>query len=213
MKKAMILLGLSIITLTVCAQQGATTDNGKRVILNDNGTWKYDSLVVPAPESTEADLATYPTFTKPAGSKALLRSQKTNAGLWYNAVLWKKSDNPFSEAAEFTLLTKNSEAFCMVISERIQIPYEMFRDAVITNGKKTTSEFKVLNEEYRNVNGNKIKAITAKATKSGVNFVFTYYLHSSEKGTTQVVVYTSENLYAENKQRFEELLNGFVIIR
>jgi hypothetical protein len=52
MKNLIILLLLVVVTETIKAQTYATTDDGKRVILNNDGTWEYSQSNNETPSST-----------------------------------------------------------------------------------------------------------------------------------------------------------------
>ena len=75
MKATLLTVILVAITSISVAQQTATTSDGKTVILNEDGTWKYDET-----KSTNIlfNDSLLPKFSKPISSKTLLKSQRTN---------------------------------------------------------------------------------------------------------------------------------------
>jgi hypothetical protein len=101
----------------------------------------------------------------------------------------------------------------MMITEAVELSYDMMKEAVVQNAKKLSSDFEIVSEEFRNVNGTKILCLTSRASRSGVGFMFLYYIYTGTEGTTQLICYTSANIFNKLKPQFEDLMNGFVLVK
>ncbi|MFN5136622.1 MAG: hypothetical protein ACK5DG_15020 [Chitinophagaceae bacterium] len=190
------------------SQETAITKDGRKVLLHDDGTWKYvqDVNGVKMPDST------LKKFSKAATAKTLLTSKRTNHALWYDAAKWNLTDLKISDASEYLLKLKNEDAYCITVVERLQIPLESFKDIVIKSLKMRGIEnIEILDEEYRIVNNIRVLYLKFSAANDGVIFTYCGYYFSNESGTSQILCYTSPNLLKQYKPEFDKLLNGFVI--
>jgi hypothetical protein len=204
----LVLFGL-FLTLPLFAQQKAVTENGEEVLLYADGTWQYASEKI---DSAALQIAVNPyQFVKGDKSTFLLKSNKVPVGIWLDPKKWnfKKSTN--NEFAEYDISSKNGDLYGMLIPEKIEIPLERLREVALGNGKKVSSDLRVVQEEYRTVNGLKVLMIQMDGTVSGIKLSYFGYYFSSEKGTVQLIMYTSQNLFNDYKKACEEFLNGFVV--
>lgn len=205
---------LSCLLLTISSlaigQQTATTLDGKTVILNDDGTWKYQDKPLAAIEFNDSLLTKY---RKPTTAKTLLKSERTNHAIWYNSLKWSTIDLKPTESTEYVLKLKDKDGYCITVVEKIEMPLENFREVMLKNLRMRGAEaIEIINEDYRIVNGNRVLHIQFNASANGVKFSYLGYYYSNEKGTTQLLCYTSKNLFSEYKQEFENMLNGFSVI-
>ena len=209
--KATLLTGiLVIITSISIAQQTATTSDGKTVILNEDGTWKYDE-----PQSTNIlfNDSLLPKYSKPLSSKTLLKSQRTNHAVWYNSLKWSTVDVKPTEASEYLFKLKDRDGYCLTVVEKIEIPVENFREIILKSLRMRGAEqMEIVKEEYRMVNGQRVLHMQFDASSKGIKFTYTGYYYSNETGTTQLLCYTGKNLFKDYKQDFENMLNGFAVI-
>ena len=188
------------------AQQFATTDDGRRIKLNENGTWQ---LVKPAPAGVID--STLKVFSKPQLSTTYVKSQKNRFGFWYDKSAWTLSNQISNQAAEFELQLAKGDGYCMFISEKIEIDIENLKEIAIQNAKSEDPNIKVERDENRLVNGQKVKFMQLSGTMRGINFVYMGYYTSNESGTLQFVCFTAKNLLKEYEPAFQNLLNGLVV--
>lgn len=211
MKTTLLLSLLLTITSVSIAQQTATTKDGKTVLLNDDGTWVYQTEANSSKTQFNDSLLT--KYSKPTAAKTLLKSERTDHALWYNESKWSKSDMKPSEATEFMLKLKEQDGYCITVVEKIEIPIENFSAIVLKSMKMRGAESVVVEkEEYRMVNGKRVLFMQFTATTSGMTFTYAGYYFSNESGTSQVLCYTSKNLFGQYKQEFMNMLNGFVVV-
>ncbi len=212
--KTITLLLLSVLFLNFAqAQQKAVTENGEEVTLYDDGTWEYlDKKEKEASEEKEIPTNTK-AFTKSAESTFLLKSNKLNIGFWLNSKKWsfrKAVENP---DAEYELQLKNESLYGMIIAEKIEIPLDVLRSVAIENAKSIAPDLKVINEEYRTVNGLKLLHLQMHGSTRGIKFAYYGYYFSNAQGSVQFVAYTTQNLMEEYKPQIEILLNGLVELK
>lgn len=192
------------------SQTQAITSNGDEVILYPDGTWKYADSTV---NDQNLAISLNPnTFTKSSASTFKLVSNRTGTNIYLNPKIWKFEKQKQGEMIEYLLTEKGGDAaYCMIISEKAEVPLSSLRNIAMLNAKKASVDVAIVKEEYRMVNGNKILCLQFSATVQQMKFMYYGYYYSSPKGTIQVISYTFANLFEQKKAVLEDLLNGLVI--
>ncbi len=204
----LLLISLFFVNL-IQAQQKAVTETGEEVILFEDGTWKYQNEDQISQKETPTNQK---KFKKDKESTFLLKSSKLNIGVYLNPKKWsfkKATNNP---EAEFELQLKDGDLYGMIITEKVEIPFETLKSIALENGKASAPDLKIVKEEYRIVNGLKVLLLQLNGTMQGIKFSYYGYYFSSPNGTVQFITYTSQNLLDSYKPDSEKLLNGFVEI-
>lgn len=183
----------------------ATTDEGKKVILNSDGTWKYAPL---EPRSTSESGV---EWKKPASAKSVLKGKAGFYELWYDPAKWTPSSSPNNPAVEYTLTGSLSERQVTVISERTPMPLDTLKNAAIENAKHVAPDLKIDDEQKIMVNGTNVLKMKMRGTIEGIPFAYYCLYWAGKSGALQVIAYTSQNLAAEFRPEFEKLLSGLVI--
>jgi len=212
MKTTILFLALLLPASALLAQQTATTKDGKTVLLNEDGTWVYQTEASNNGK-TQFNDSLLTKYSKPTAAKTLLKSERTDHALWYNETKWLQSDMKPSEATEFLLKLKDQDGYCITVVEKIEIPIENFSGIVLKSMKMRGAENVVVEkEEFRIVNGKRLLFMQFTATTSGMTFTYAGYYFSNESGTSQILCYTAKNLFNHYKQDFMNMLNGFVVM-
>jgi hypothetical protein len=191
------------------SQTYATTEDGKRVLLNDDSTWRYL-----ADSSTEkTDTTSKRTVIRPLSAQTLQPSERNKFGIWYNNTKWKVSSQKVNPIAEFTFINtgKFPEAYCMVITERVQLGLDILKKQVISNSRQNVENYKLVREEYLTVNQHKVLHMIFTGTVQGIEAEYDAYYSTDGSGVIQVVCFTSSNLFASYEKEFNDILNGLVI--
>lgn len=183
----------------------ATTDDGRKVILNSDGTWKY------APVEKPALALLGPEWTKPANATSVLKGKAGFYELWYDPNKWTVHTNPPNPVAEYYLIHSNQEGQTMVISERISAPLNALKRVAIDNAKRGAPDTQVKDEQMITVNGQRVLRMTMFGTMQGIPFAYYGLYWTGKAGALQVVTFTTQNLLAEFQPDFVELLSGLVI--
>ncbi len=207
MKQVVITLILIKSVGMLWGQINAITNTGEEVILYEDGTWRYliDSL-----NDAEEIPVNDQLFVKGDEATFLVRSTRTNAGVWINPKNWTFNRGEEGEPAEFQFQRNGDDLYGMLISEKISIPIETLQGIAIDNARSVAPDIRVIKEEYRTVNGLKLLMMQMAGTIQGARFIYYGYYYSSPAGTTQFLTYTGENLFQEYEDRIEEFLNGLV---
>lgn len=184
----------------------AITEDGNEVTLHKDGTWEY---VGEEPEIEEIALSK-DTFSTPGGATFLMKSKKANFGFNINPKKWIVEKAAVNTDAEYQVRFKDSDIYGMIISEKVEIPVETLRNIVLDNARAGASEVKVLSEEYRIVNGNKVLSMTFQAKAQGIQFQYHGYYDSNESGTVQYLLFSSPAIMNTYKGEIQDLLNGLI---
>lgn len=192
----------------VNAQQKAVTETGDEVVLHEDGTWEY----VNAEEVEEAKAipVNKKKFKKDDKSTFLLKSKVNDYAVYINPKKWKFEKGESNDDAEYEMTRKGQDLYAMFIPERIEIPLEMFEEVAITNAQSVAPDIKVVEKEYRTVNGEKVLFMVMQGTLQGIKFVYYGYYASCDEGTVQFICYTSQNLLKDYRDDMDDLVNGLV---
>jgi hypothetical protein len=111
-------------------------------------------------------------------------------------------------SAEYEFKYKKGELHALAIVEKLEIPLPMLRNIALANGRKVAPDLKIVQEEYRVVNGHTVLQLQLAGTTQGIKFAYNGYYNSNAHGTVQVVSYTAQNLMEEMLSVSENFLNG-----
>jgi hypothetical protein len=192
------------------AQIKATTELGDEVMLYHDHTWSY--LSEKNLNENEIPNKNKKLFTKSKSADLLVKSKKDNFGVWLDTEKWRYKNSTSNPSAEFEFSSKTAEAFALMISEESEIPLLTLRHFAIENAKKVATNFKVSEQEIRNVNGFDVLMIQMDGTVNKMKISYLGYYFSNEKGNVQLLAYCAKNLFNKNRTLIEEFLNGFVSI-
>lgn len=208
MKKTALLIICALTALPVLAKEiKATTEDGRAVILSENGTWKFTT---PQVKDSPARVIPGGIFTKPAAATIETKSAKGNYSLWTDPGKWTLLAKTINQSAEYSFVHTGGDAYAMLITERIPVALENFEQIVLQNARNAVPNTTVVFSENREVNGKQVRYLELEGTIQGIPFVYNYYLYSNNKACTQVAVFTSKQLYTEYQKDFQDLLNGFI---
>lgn len=184
----------------------AVTENGDEVLLYKNNTWKYskDSL-----NNLVKIVKNNTLFTKDKKSTFSVKSNKTNVGIWINPKEWSFKKGKTDSPSEFTFNHKNLDIYGMLIAEKTIIPIESLCDIAYENALEAAPDVKVVQKEYRNVNGLDVIMMKMKGTIQGIKFIYYGYYYSNKEGTFQFLTYSDQSMFDDYKKSMTKLLNGF----
>lgn len=175
----------------------ATTDSGKKVILNEDGTWRYRESVTVTRKSDTA--------------KAKLELVRGKAAVYYNPDKWKGLKE--TQPGRYELTHQGGDVNGLVLAERLQMTLEALRTVALNNGKEAAPDIKVVKEDRRVVNGKEILFMQLAGTISGIPFSFLGYYYAGPAGTIQTLTFTGQNLLEEYRGDMMEFLDGFTVIK
>lgn len=207
MKKMMVVATLTWSIIAV-SQIKALTETGDEVLLFENKTWQYVDKSID--QITEIKLNAKP-FTKSDGATFLIKSSINDAQVYIDPKKWQFTKNVDNPDAEYEFTAKGIELYAMLINEQIELPLATLKSVAIEAARKVAPDLKLVNEEYRMVNGHKVLHLELSGTMQGIKFTYYNYYLSNEKGSTQFVVFSSQNLIKRYKADAEKLVNGLIL--
>lgn len=188
------------------SQIKAITENGDEVLLLADGSWKYtieQEQEPPIEENTQV-------YSKSKNSTFLLKSNKLNIGVWLDAKTWSFKKGESDAVNEYSFQKKSGDLYAMFISEKIQIPLDELKTVAIDNAKKVSTNFRLVKQEFRKVNGINVLMLQMSGNIKGIDFMYYGYYYSNENGTIQLITYTSEKLFKSYFNEIELFINGLV---
>lgn len=197
---ALLLLSLSGVALS---QEQATTTSGRIVILNPDGTWKYQQPGSAPARPTGGHL-------RPAAATEKLELSRNKCTVWFNPKIWKLGK---TEAGKTTFEHTDGDGYAMVIAERIEMSPEALRSMALEKATQAAPDAKITFEEKRSVNGSDVMCRQIKGTIQSIPFEYYGYYYTGKEGTIQVITYTAQNLFSEYEKDFVDFLDGFTVGR
>ena len=203
-----LVLYICLLSMTAHAIQRAVTDEGDIVILNENGTWSYEN-----PETIKVYEIRLNNniFKKSPDSTFSIKSTKNKSMFWIDPKKWSFTKGTDADDEEYTFTLKGQDLYGLVITEKVEIPLENWPNIALQNAKKVAPNMKIVNQEYRIVNRNKVLYLKMEGTIEGTRITFLGYYFSDSSGSTQYLAYTGSNLVAQYKTELNNFLNGFSI--
>lgn len=209
LKKVLFSLALSCLAWHVHAGQRALTDNGAIVILEDDGTWRYESG--PATDKAAEIPVNKATFRRLAEQSFAVKSQKNRSAVWIDPKKWTfRKPEPGTGPAEYRFQFKGGDMYGMLITEQIEVPLETLVQVAFDNARQFAPNARIVSREYRVVNGLKVVNMRIDAFAQGINFTYLGNYISDKSGSTQFIVYTATNLIEQNRAEAEAFLNGLI---
>lgn len=211
--KKIFTLAIVLQSLTFIAQQRALTEDGKEVVLFDNGTWKFVN------ESDAKALETIVTnnnlFEKPKTASFVMKSKKLDVGVYFDPKKWKLATQNISPHVEYFFTDRgNTEGlFGFMMTEKVQIAtLKNLKELIIENVNRNVDFFRLKESEYRTVNGMKVLYIRYAANTKGMDFEYAgnYYINSD--GYAGVVGFSSQKMFEKSFGAIQELINGISLV-
>lgn len=195
------------LSISVMASQKAVTEKGDVVILGNDGTWVYeDQKTIDTKE-----LNTNPTpFQAPDSANFKLKSNINKSTFAINTEEWKfTKTNPNEDADwEYFFQFKFGDIYAMAITEEMVVPLNALGDAAFKNAQSAGDDFRVVDKEYRIVNGKKVLFMETTGTIDGMVVTYIGYYFSDSTGSTQLIAFTGSNLTEKYEKDIYNFLNG-----
>jgi Protein of unknown function (DUF3157) len=204
---------LLIVFTSSKSQVKALTENGREVLLNEDGTWRYSTNEDDSLSKSEAVTTNPIEFHTTAGASFPVKSSVLNVGVYLDPNKWTFSAHHSNEVnPEYRFVLKSQHGFAMMLTEITPIDLENMKVIALENAKKAAPDTKVTHTEYRTVNNKKVLCLTLRGTLQGIKFIYFGYYYSNSNGTVQLVAYGSENMFKDSIKEWEDFLNGFTVL-
>lgn len=216
---------LAFLVACACASAqdlGAVTEDGRDVILHEDGTWAFaEGAAEGSAAGAEADIPAgsedvavaedpapgTPEFSTPESAISKVTSKKARFSVYYDPTVWV-IDKLKDQDAEYMFTLGDAAVYARLIAEKGSFDLAVMHDAIIANVKKTARSFEVLEEGKAIVNGQEIMTLKAKGKMQGIEVVFYWYYWSGKAGTVQLFGYASRDDFEEHFEDIQDLLNG-----
>ena len=210
--KKIFTLAVLLQSVTFIAQQRALTEDGKEVVLFDNGTWKF--VNESDAKALETTITNNNLFEKSRNASFLMKSKKIDVGVYFDPKKWKLATQKISPHVEYFFAERNSNDgyFGFMITEKVQIAtLKNLKDLIIENVNRNVDYFRLKESEYRTVNGMKVLYIRYAANTKGMDFEYAgnYYINSD--GYAGVVGFASQKVFEQSFGAVQELINGISV--
>jgi hypothetical protein len=182
----------------------AQTNDGKVVLLRDDGTWIYE----PEPKK-DAPQNGVEKFEKDPKSVAAYKGKRGKFTLYLIPGRWTQKETPSSPDAEVQFAHKDGDVFGMVIAERLEMPVETLKQVAVGRVQKLDKDFKIVEEGKRIVNGRQVLFVIMDANIKGIPLTYFVYYLAGPEGSIQVFTFTGRSLFKEYRQDMQAFLNGF----
>ena len=210
--KKIFTLAVLLQSLTFIAQQRALTEDGKEVVLFDNGTWKF--VNESDAKALETTITNNNLFEKSRNASFLMKSKKLDVGVYFDPKKWKLATQNISPHVEYFFAERNSNDgyFGFMITEKVQIAtLKNLKDLIIENVNRNVDYFRLKESEYRTVNGMKVLYIRYAANTKGMDFEYAGNYSINSDGYAGVVGFASQKVFEQSFGAVQELINGISV--
>lgn len=213
----------------------AYTEDGRAVLLSDDGTWVF---AAPQPEAGSDDNPPLPTpnrgaapppdaapgpgqdspvlsgdprsFERDGSQDAVVNGVRAPYQFWYDQTRWflkEENDEPLSE---YEFVDASTLVQAMTVAYPFDGGVEDLQAKVFAAIQATDPEALVIFQEDRVVNSKLVRCVHVKALVADESFVFYFYLNVSGGMAVQAACFTAENVFHALYDELTQFMNGFV---
>ncbi len=180
---------------------GRATIEGRTVIVDSNGTWKYAEAAVDANGQAQID-CTKGTVTK---------SKKLAVSLCVTPP-WTL-DSGASGLMELQVVNKDLDIYFGLVTERTTMPLAGIRRAILYNAAQATAvreeDIVIAKESTEKIGGHEWSYIEYDVTFNGAKFRFAnYYSSLGDLGIIQSVFWCSASYFEQNRAVMSDFMKG-----
>lgn len=179
----------------VAGEMKAITADGRRVILGEDGRWRFDY------KASASRLQISDSPYRPA-VKAFSVSFDTEK--W---VLVPVNSN--EGVGKQTFRHRTLPLYAVVISDEIPVSKEVMRNLIIS--KNGATDVKVLVDETKSLKGKEVGSMRFLANRDGIDFVLASYYYGDGRGNIQVMCWTGQPLFYKYQADCQSFLDGLSI--
>lgn len=193
----------------------AITMDGRRIILYDNGTFRYEISEQKQSHGTAVSSDTvqslFPSAVREAVqsspyNKKEYSSTRTKFSVWYNPKKWKlvlNNQNPLEEASWHM-----ADTYCNLITDRVEFDYETWIQRIKLSYKELDPQAKLVKEEWRTVNGNPLYHMVWAINFNRMKVTLYGYYLIGKGEIAQLVVQTPTSVAMDTQEEIYRLLSG-----
>jgi hypothetical protein len=195
-------------------------ENGDKIILYTNGTWKYADSVKSQETINDSSLKNdtiainIKEFKKRIEPNNFVKSKKVDLGVHIDNSEWGVRKGSKNDNYEYRFLDKSIDCFAVLISESTNdIPLQNIPELILENIYSISTDAVLVNQEYRMVNGLKILCLQINGSKKRLKYSMLSYIYEDQTGIIQLDAYTTQKWFKKRYNDLEEFLNGLDLIK
>ncbi len=180
----------------------ALTEDGRRVILSANGTWRLDPNTTGMPSVGTQQLA--------MGSPYQTSVKRFKVG--FDTTVWAMvpaRDGDDANKRQFRHKTLPLHA--MVIADEIPASNAALHNLILLNARSVGATPTVVLDEERDLSGQKIGHLRFAASLQGLDYMFATYYFGSTDGNIQVTCFTAQAVFFKYQTTCQQFLAGLSI--
>ncbi len=181
------------------------TEDGRRVILKEDGTWMFAPVKESVVEETDGGV-----FLKPDGATKVLEGSQAGYEIWYDPSVWTYFTQASADG-EYSFKLNRGEAYAMVVAQRMEVSLDDLKISVLENARQASPDWHIVKSEKRTINGKELSMMEMEGPFKGIAYVYLGYYYSGPEGTIQFFAYTQKALFDQFRKDIEDLLNGLII--
>lgn len=172
----------------------AVTEDGRKVILQANGKWNFDT-----------------SPNKVARKKSdFYQTKVPDFSLTYDNTKWNL--DPSREGNTRQLFRHiNAPVIGMVIADEIPANAATMKNIALYHAKKADPNAKIITEEMRKLSGQDILTLKFMAGIEGLEFFYHGNYYANENGNVQVICFTSQQLFHKYEADCKQFIDGLKI--
>src|SRR5262249_29488326 len=149
------------------------------------------------------------SYTRTSTATTRVQTAVREYALWMDGTKWNL--NKFDTLGELKLSHVGGDVTAKIETDRLATPTSMLREIVLEGIKHADPNAHIIYEEQRIVNGRQILAIQFSLNIQGKRSRVLGYYHGGSSGCIQVIAYTSDSKFADNRGEITELLDGLEV--
>jgi len=198
-----------VLALSAVADKRAKTEDGKSVILYEDGTWLYAD----DKPAVQARITEIKEYRHDKAASVEYKGKRGTFVLYLPSTVWKKTAAPRNTTAEVQFVHKDKDAYGMILFDHARVPVKKLMQSAVEHLKRSDPDAQIMLAEKRRVNGNEVSCLLSKVTIKGNPFIFYGYYYTGEAGSIQLITWTGESQFGEMKPDMETFLNGFDVVK
>ncbi|MEG6549179.1 hypothetical protein V6C53_02920 [Desulfocurvibacter africanus] len=176
--------------MTAHADMKAYSEDGKTVLLHNNGQWSY--------LSTEGS------------PKEFVEGKQVKYKMYYDNAKWYPAEHTANRDQDYMFNHANGKVYALITSEPLPLTYAAVNDAVLFYTKEVDASARMTKREMRKVNGKMFDFFRIEAKVHDIGFTYYYHVYIDRDSTTQIITYTFSQYANELSPILLEFVNGFV---
>lgn len=195
----------------------AISTDGRRIILYDDNTFRYETAPVPVTSGTNVSDTVEDLFNKPIGgkyqtspyNKKVWNSSRTHFSVWFNAKKWKL--NLLNKIPPEEVSFVFNETTCNVLTERTDVDLEEWIHKMKLFQKQRHPSMIIQSEEWRTVNGLNVYLIEWQNNDNRANFQCYSCFAKGNDEILQMHIAAPAKHFSDYADEVRRILSGIVL--